>query len=96
MKKFRPQDSLAFSSMLAILLIAMAFVPDPEFSSSPFGWALYGVVIGLLLGIAIRSAMAMRDERNEEKKYTVYLGKPNEPYDWAKEIDDPWKEWRGK
>ena len=80
--------------MLVILLIAMAFVPDPEFSSSPLGWALYGVVVGLLLSIVIRSAISLRQEINEEKKYTVYLGKPNEPYDWAKEIDDPWKEWK--
>ncbi len=94
MKTFRPQDSLAFSLVLVILLIAMAFIPDPEFSSSPLGWALYGVVIGLLLGIAIRSAISLKQEMNEEKKYTVYLGKPNEPYDWAKEIDDPWKEWK--
>jgi len=91
-KTFRPQDSFVFSVLFIILLIAMAFFPDPNSESGVLGWVLYGVVIGILVGIAFRSAISIHNERQQEKKYTVYLGKPNEPYDWAKEIHDPWKE----
>lgn len=102
----KPQDSLAFSVIILIMLVVMAFTPNPEFISTLAGWALFSIAIGSVTLIAITSVITMRKHKKIPAKKnrtiifpadshyndTVYLGKANEPYDIEKEVDNPWKE----
>lgn len=49
----KPQITLTLSLASISVLLLMSLIPT---ESSTAGWVCYGVIIGLLLGIAIKSA----------------------------------------
>ena len=52
--KMTPQFKLGISVGLIACLLAMALLPT-ETESTPVGWVAYGIIIGLLLGVALRA-----------------------------------------
>ena len=69
----KPQDSLVFSLITVIMLVVMAFTPNPEFISSLAGWALFSIAIGSVISIAITSVITMRKQKRmpAKKKRTI-------------------------
>ncbi|NBO53560.1 MAG: hypothetical protein EBU84_02975 [Actinobacteria bacterium] len=99
-----PLQSLIATNVGLVGLIGLAFLPEDDRSKNAgtIGWALYFVIVFIMLTLAIRSWVDYADYKRkqfrvrswlaemESVRDVVYLGDKDEPYDWAKEVQDPW------
>lgn len=64
-----PQFKLGISLGLIACLLAMALLPT-ETESTPAGWVGYGILIGLLLGVAIRAFSLLQYQASYQRPKT--------------------------
>ena len=64
-----PQFKLSISLGLIVCLLAMAILPA-ETESTPAGWVGYGIIIGLLLGVAIKAFSIINYQTSYKKRKT--------------------------
>lgn len=67
----RPQQSLFFSLTAIGLLLLMMVLPS-ETESTSAGWVGYGIIIGLLLGVALRAFSILSYERSYKRPRRTY------------------------
>jgi len=65
----KPQITLTLSLASISVLLLMSLIPT---ESSTAGWVCYGIIIGLLLGVAIKSANSLLWERRYERTKREY------------------------
>ena len=99
----KPTEKLIASHIVLLGLIALAFLPEeqPYNQTSVIGWWLYFLVLAVTTVMAIRSwidyAQYRRDlfifgllDEIKSVSEVAYLGDKDEPYDYRKEVHDPW------
>jgi hypothetical protein len=104
MKYFTVREKIIASHVVLAGLIVLAFIPPDEGSNNAeaLGWAIYFTLIAVVFVLAVKSWIEFSDmKRNQYRQEhprkdswaiddVVYFGTEGEPYDWAKEIHDPW------
>lgn len=105
-KIFKPLEKLIATHAVFIGLVVLGLLPEDEAQNQApaLGLALYFAILCVVLVLVIRSWIDYAEhKRNEFRKQNLhrelgtvsevfYLGAEDEPYDWAKEIHDPWAE----
>ncbi|NBO57254.1 MAG: hypothetical protein EBU84_22245 [Actinobacteria bacterium] len=100
------KEKMIVTSLALFGLVGFAFLPPDEHSNSAgeIGWAIYFVIVGMFFILTVRAFLDYSDlrlakfKRDEllktlqEEHDIVYLGDESEPYDWAKEVANPWYE----
>lgn len=101
------KEKLVATSLALFGLVMLAFIPpDDEYRSGAreFSWAIYFAIIGIMFILTVRAWLEYNDLRRakfkrdellktlQEEHDIVYLGDKSEPYDWAKEVANPWYE----
>lgn len=104
MKYFTVREKLIASHVVLAGLIVLAFIPPDKGSNNAeaVGWAIYFLLITVVFVLAVKSWVEFSDmKRNQHRQEhprkdswaiddVVYFGTDDEPYDWAKEVYDPW------
>lgn len=64
-----PQQKLRFSlAFIAVLLMFLLLPAEQE--SSPAGWVFYGIILGLLISVVIRSVSIISYQNNYKRQRT--------------------------
>lgn len=106
MKIFNPLERLIATHTILFGLVVLGILPEeePQTEATTLGWSLYFIILFVTMMLVIRSWIDYAEhKRNEFRRQNLhhelrevsevfYLGAEDEPYDWAKEIHDPWAE----
>lgn len=94
--------------LFGLLVLAILPQDEPQNTATLLGESIYILIVLVALGFVIRAWIDYNDykrklflrnqsenllkELREDVHEVFYLGTEDEPYDWAKEVHDPWAE----